>query len=84
MEKTLEPIFFLFKQRRKGGEALGDFCARVGFPALREYAEGYVPQGQENNMPAVHVSQAVYTSLQSIAEKQVRISFFLFLDCNFA
>lgn len=37
LETALEPILFMYKQRRRPGEALGDFTARVGFEALREY-----------------------------------------------
>ena len=39
LEKTLEPIFFFFKQRRAAGEPFGDFCARVGFDAIRDYTK---------------------------------------------
>ena len=35
----LEPILFLYKQRRRPAEALGDFTARVGFDALRAYSQ---------------------------------------------
>ncbi len=39
IEKVLEPILFFFKNRRRPGEALGDFTARVGFDALRQYSK---------------------------------------------
>jgi hypothetical protein len=39
LEKALEPIFFFFKQRRAAGEPFGDFCARVGFDAIRDYTK---------------------------------------------
>ncbi len=39
LEKALEPIFFFFKQRRSAGEPFGDFCARVGFDAIRDYTK---------------------------------------------
>ncbi len=29
----------MYKQRRRPGEALGDFTARVGFAALKQYAK---------------------------------------------
>ena len=35
----LEPILFLYKQRRRPAESLGDFTARVGFDALRAYSQ---------------------------------------------
>ena len=39
LEKTLEPIFFFYKQRRQPGEPFGDFCARVGLEAIRDYTK---------------------------------------------
>lgn len=50
LEKTLEPIFYLYKQQRRPGEALGDFATRIGFLALRTYSAGYVPQ----KVPVMH------------------------------
>ena len=38
IEKALEPVLYMYKQRRRPGEALGDFTARVGFETLRQYA----------------------------------------------
>lgn len=35
----LEPVFFFYKQRRAAGEPFGDFCARVGFDAIRDYTK---------------------------------------------
>lgn len=39
IEKVLEPMLFFFKNRRRPGEALGDFTARVGFDAIRQYSQ---------------------------------------------
>ena len=39
IEKALEPILFLYKQRRRAAESLGDFTARVGFDTLRAYSQ---------------------------------------------
>jgi len=41
IETQLEPIFVFFKQSRKSGESFGDFCDRVGFDVLREFAANY-------------------------------------------
>lgn len=44
LEATLEPLFVYFKQERKQQtepETFGDFCDRVGFESLREYAAAY-------------------------------------------
>lgn len=39
IEKVLEPILYFFKHRRRPGEALGDFTARVGLNAIRQYSK---------------------------------------------
>jgi len=44
IESFLEPIFVYFKQSRKSGESFGDFCDRVGFDAIREFATQYEPE----------------------------------------
>ena len=44
LETQLEPIFVYFKQSRQAGESFGDFCDRVGFDALREFATNYESQ----------------------------------------
>lgn len=49
----MEPIFFYFKQRRRDGETLGDFTARVGFKSLRAYAESYVSEEEAKSLPQV-------------------------------
>lgn len=41
IETQLEPIFVFFKQSKQTGESFGDFCDRVGFDALREFAANY-------------------------------------------
>ncbi len=41
IETQLEPIFVFFKRKRKSGESFGDFCDRVGFDAIREFAANY-------------------------------------------
>ncbi len=53
MEKTLEPLLFYFKGQRRADEAFGDFCARVGFSALRDYAAGYIPAKDAAELPKV-------------------------------
>jgi hypothetical protein len=34
-------------------EAFGDFVARVGFAALRQYAQGYVPADKSSSLASV-------------------------------
>ncbi|AUT03843.1 sulfite reductase, ferredoxin dependent [Nostoc sp. CENA543] len=44
IESFLEPIFVYFKQSRTPEESFGDFCDRVGFDAIREFASQYEPE----------------------------------------
>ncbi len=44
LETQLEPILVFFKQSRNSGESFGDFCDRVGFDAIREFATNYESQ----------------------------------------
>jgi sulfite reductase beta subunit-like hemoprotein len=53
LEATLEPLLAAFKARRQPGEAFGDFVARLGFAALRSYADGYVPADKVAKLPTV-------------------------------
>jgi sulfite reductase (ferredoxin) len=41
LERQLEPIFVYFKQSRQPGESFGDFCSRVGFDAINEFAANH-------------------------------------------
>ena len=42
LEKTFEPIFAMYKtQRVAPNEAFGNFCHRVGIPAIEEYMDKY-------------------------------------------
>ena len=42
LEETFEPIFAMFKtQRTHKDEAVGNFCHRVGIPAIEEYIKEY-------------------------------------------
>ncbi|MBW4669252.1 MAG: sulfite reductase, ferredoxin dependent [Cyanomargarita calcarea GSE-NOS-MK-12-04C] len=51
IETQLEPIFVYFKQSRKKGESFGDFCDRVGFDDIREFATNY--ESQAVGMPEI-------------------------------
>jgi sulfite reductase (ferredoxin) len=44
LETQLEPMFVYFKQSRQSEESFGDFCDRVGFDAIREFAAKYESQ----------------------------------------
>merc|ERR1719506_2257690 len=42
LEATVEPIFAMYKsQRETAEEAFGDFCFRVGWPAIKDFMDGY-------------------------------------------
>lgn len=47
LETFLEPIFVLFKKKRKKAESFGDFCHRVGFDAIRDFSSSYEPGKEE-------------------------------------
>lgn len=70
MESVLEPMFFFYKQQRKSNEGFGDFCARVGFDALREYQDGYIPIDEVKSLPQVGVSNEVYQKLEELAKSK--------------
>jgi sulfite reductase (ferredoxin) len=44
IETQLKPIFVYFKQQRQTEETFGDFCDRMGFDAIREFAANYESQ----------------------------------------
>lgn len=71
-ETFLEPIFALFKAQRRGDETLGDFTARVGFPALRDAQAAYVAPPPPAAVPTVQlgIPQDVYDALSVAAAKQ--------------
>ncbi|MEM6839964.1 MAG: sulfite reductase, ferredoxin dependent, partial [Cyanobacteria bacterium P01_C01_bin.120] len=39
----LEPLFVFFRDYRQAGESFGDFCDRITFDALQEFAAAYDP-----------------------------------------
>lgn len=41
-------------------EAFGDFVARVGFMALRQYAQGYVPADKSGSLASVSAGTYVH------------------------
>ncbi|MGI0491189.1 sulfite reductase, ferredoxin dependent [Alkalinema pantanalense CENA528] len=70
LEKTLEPAFALFKKRRKKTESFGDFCDRVGFDAIRQFAVTYAARREGkalDHRKRVTVRDEVYLRLQDAA-----------------
>ncbi len=78
LEVTLEPLLVYFKQDRKPSESFGDFCHRVGFEALRQFAQTYVPgksiKSAKASKPSARrrldVREDVYLQLKDLAEQQ--------------
>jgi sulfite reductase (ferredoxin) len=61
LEKTLEPMFAMWKsQRNTETEAFGDFCHRVGIPAVEKYMETYKP-GAWKDLPNPYAKTLVTT-----------------------
>ncbi|MCF4968046.1 sulfite reductase, ferredoxin dependent [Nostoc sp. CMAA1605] len=86
IESFLEPIFVYFKQSRTSQESFGDFCDRVGFDAIREFASQYEPEAAVTVEPEapkatsksrkaryrVSLHDDLYTKLKTTATSQGR------------
>ncbi|MHC5598238.1 MAG: sulfite reductase, ferredoxin dependent [Nostoc sp.] len=73
LESFLEPIFVYFKKSRKSKESFGDFCDRVGFDAIREFAASYDPNSANSankSRHRVNLKEEVYSKLKEVAESQ--------------
>lgn len=82
LEATLEPLFVYFKQEQKQRpqpESFGDFCHRVGFDALRQFAATYqsapspVLASEATNgksRPRVSLAPSTYQRLKAAAAAQ--------------
>jgi sulfite reductase (ferredoxin) len=79
LETFLEPLLMFFKEARlEGGapESFGDFCHRVGFEALRSYAETYRPgKGSSDRHRLryrVNLKPSVFEDLKQASQVQGR------------
>ncbi|MGB3308904.1 MAG: sulfite reductase, ferredoxin dependent [Nodosilinea sp.] len=77
IETTLEPLFVFFRDGRKKGESFGDFCDRVGFEALRQFAatynpDQYQPRHTKEGRHRLSVSHDLFMTLQATADKEGR------------
>ncbi|AFY67825.1 sulfite reductase, ferredoxin dependent [Geitlerinema sp. PCC 7407] len=79
LEATLEPLFVYFKQeqqQRPQPESFGDFCHRVGFDALRQFAATYqsapaAPAATNGkSRPRVSLAPSTYERLKEAATTQ--------------
>ncbi|MGD1948255.1 MAG: sulfite reductase, ferredoxin dependent [Leptolyngbyaceae cyanobacterium] len=69
LETTLEPMFAFFKKGRQSGESFGDFCDRIGFEAIRNFSESYIPakKASGRRKHRVGVSGEIYQQLKDAA-----------------
>ncbi|MGB3201462.1 MAG: sulfite reductase, ferredoxin dependent [Nodosilinea sp.] len=77
LETTLEPLFVFFRDGRKKGESFGDFCDRVGFEALRQFAatynpDQYTPRHTKEGRHRLSISHDLFMTLQATADKEGR------------
>ncbi|MEH1872420.1 sulfite reductase, ferredoxin dependent [Nostoc sp.] len=73
LESFLEPIFVYFKKSRKSKESFGDFCDRIGFDAIREFAASYEPNtanAANKSRHRVNLKEEVYSKLKEVAQSQ--------------
>ncbi len=77
METTLEPLLVFFRDGRKGGESFGNFCSRVGFESLRQFAATYdpaqyTPKHTKEGRHRLSVSHDLFMTLQATADQEGR------------
>ena len=70
LETFFEPLFALFGAQKRVGESFGDFCARVGFPALQEHQASFIAPEAAAALPRVGVAEDVAAALKSEAVKR--------------
>ena len=78
LEDHIEPILAFYKQKGQKEESFGEFCSRVGFEAIREYAENYDPK-QTANVPTaggkgrrhrISIYEGLHQRLKAAAEER--------------
>ncbi|MEB3268752.1 MAG: sulfite reductase, ferredoxin dependent [Leptolyngbya sp.] len=76
LEATLEPLFVQFRDQRRSRESFGDFCDRVGFDALRQFADQYDPAQykapKKDRRHRIGIHEEVYELLRDISDRQGR------------
>ncbi|MDH6059139.1 sulfite reductase, ferredoxin dependent [Chrysosporum bergii ANA360D] len=74
LESFLEPIFVYFKNFREHQESFGDFCHRLGFDALREFAATYQPPttSASKSRHRISIRDEVYAQLKEAAANRNR------------
>ena len=76
LKTFFEPLFSFFHQERKAKESFGEFCHRVGFESLREFAVTYgdTQNGRRSrkNQRRVSLSDEMYAQLKVKATQENR------------
>ncbi|MGF1520935.1 MAG: sulfite reductase, ferredoxin dependent [Leptolyngbyaceae cyanobacterium] len=76
LETGLEPLLVSFRDRRKKSESFGDFCDRVGFEALRQFANSYDPATykprKKDQRHRIGIYGDTYDLLRQISEREGR------------
>jgi sulfite reductase (ferredoxin) len=78
MEQHLEPLLVFFRESRLQGaqrESFGDFCDRVGFEALQNYAASYIPADRiekQRLRHRVNLRPDVFERLKQTAQSEGR------------
>ena len=81
LETFLEPIFVYFQKNKTNGESFGEFCSRVGFEAIREFASTYKLGSYQKsaksgtgrkNQHRVGVPDELFTRLKQMSVEQGR------------
>ncbi|WP_072619731.1 sulfite reductase, ferredoxin dependent [Spirulina major] len=69
LETCLEPLFVCFREQRQGAESFGEFCDRIGFDALRDFASTYEPRKTGRRIRyRVGIHDDIYAKLKTKAE----------------
>jgi sulfite reductase (ferredoxin) len=76
LETWLEPLLVCFREQRQQPESFGDFCDRVGFEALRQFADSYDPKAYKNRKKdqrhRIGVYQDTYDLLNLAVQREGR------------
>jgi sulfite reductase (ferredoxin) len=76
LETTLEPLFVQFRDQRRSRESFGDFCDRLGFEALRQFADQYdsaqYKAPKRDRRHRIGINEDVYELLKEISDRQGR------------
>jgi sulfite reductase (ferredoxin) len=79
LESFLEPIFVFFRDNHQPEESFGEFCQRVGFTAIREFAEQYQKspttksrRRNRKNQHRIGIADELFVRLKQVSVEQKR------------